>query len=163
MNLQVLNSRVIQDKKDRLRCAYRFHLEEQEAALDRLYYYAKNCRWISRNYQRNTPKGTCTNFKEVPIKCMTGIMITINSTKNLHRDLKEIYGVKFLMTSTTDTDALESCFNCLRGISIIYLGAITLLSFCLAYLKKFLPFWHIQLWSFQMYEKKIINGPFFMK
>ena len=112
---QVLNSRKIEDKSDPFACAYRFHIEKQEAALDRLYHYMQNCQWISRSYQQKTPKGNCKNFKPVSIKCTKGVMITINSTKNLHRDLKENYDTPYLMTSRTDTDPLESEFGVIRG------------------------------------------------
>ena len=105
------------DNKDSFNCAYRVHLAKQEEALDRLDYYLKNSNWISRKYQTSPPKkGKCYNFKQVNIKCTKGIRITISSTKNLHKDLKDTHGVKYLMTSRTDTDPLENNFSVIKGM-----------------------------------------------
>ena len=104
--------------------------QEQDAALDRFYGYLENSQWICCNYQRNPPKPPSKpkftkegnpilpskNFKLVNIKCTKGLMITINSTKNLYRDLKENYGVSFLMTANTCTDPIESDFSGVRAM-----------------------------------------------
>ena len=113
-----MNSRVIMAKKDPLDSAYRVHLEKQDAILDRLDYYMENSNWISRKYQTNPPKKAqaCKNFTQVKIKCTKGVRLTIASTKNLHKDLKDTYGQKYLMTSRCDSDALESNFNVIKGM-----------------------------------------------
>ena len=41
-------------------------------------------------------------------------MLSINSTKNLHADLKQNYGINFLMTSRNSTDSMENEFSVLR-------------------------------------------------
>ena len=71
--------------------------------------------WISRNYQKKKPAKFNTNFKRVQLRCDQAVMITIKSTKNLHRDMNENYDTPYLMTSRTSTDPLESEFNVIKG------------------------------------------------
>ena len=93
----------------------RFHLEKQEAALDRLYFLVDKCQWISRIYQKKKKKKFNANFQPARVRCTNAVKITITSTKNLHVDLRDNYGTPYLMTSRTSTDPLESDFNVIKG------------------------------------------------
>ena len=93
----------------------RFHLEKQEAALNRLDFLMEKCQWISRIYQRKKKKKFNANFQPARVRCTNAVRITISSTKNLHVDLRDNYGTPYLMTSRTSTDPLESDFNVIKG------------------------------------------------
>ena len=93
----------------------RFHLEKQEAALDRLDLLMEKCQWISRIYQKKKEKKFNANFQPARVRCTNAVRITISSTKNLHVDLRDNNGTPYLMTSCTSTDPLESDFNVIKG------------------------------------------------
>ena len=89
---KILQSRVVEDKKDKMKCAYRFYLREQEQALDRFVETLEKIIWYSRDGPAPGKSAVGTNGGP---RCWNqyfhfpkGAKLTVTSTKELHKDLK---------------------------------------------------------------------------
>ena len=86
---KVMQSRVIEDEKDNLKCAFRFHLEEQTHIVDKFVVELKTVDWYSRDgpspgkWNAKGPR-LWTNLLYFP----GGAALTVSATKQLHKDNK---------------------------------------------------------------------------
>ena len=86
---KVMQSRKIEDKKDRLRCALRFYLDEQIQVLDKFVDMITKIKWYSKEGP-SPGKGRGPKFWSNYFYFPQGAKLAVSSVKQLHTDL-EVY------------------------------------------------------------------------
>ena len=90
---------------------------EQLEIVDTFIDYMENIKWYTKDgpapFKSRSAPGPryWNNMLDFP----KGATLTINAVKQLHRDLRTNYNMKYLMTSKVDQNPLENEFGCLRG------------------------------------------------
>jgi hypothetical protein len=104
----ILNSRIPFHSK-KMACGYGVHLEEQNSTLERVFACVESMREIGRRgylpFQR-------------------GFLISIRSLQGLYSDLKQNFGIKYLLTSRLNQDSAENTFSQIRGIGSPHPGPV---------------------------------------
>ena len=100
----VLNSRKVYDNPS-VRCAFGINMDEQQEALEMLEDLVTDARFL-------TAQG---NMKRVLLPCQTGLVISIRSLRLLHEELRNLWNVRYIMTSRRNQDCLENFFSRIRA------------------------------------------------
>ena len=95
---KIMTSRVILDKSDDMKCAFRIHLEKQRGILLQFKDWLKSTIFSANDFQ-------------------VGFIISINGIIDLHHLLKTDYNLPYLKCSHVDQDYVESCFGQIRDDS----------------------------------------------
>ena len=83
---KVMQSRCIEDDKDRMKCAFGFYLPEQQAILAKFVSMVTNIKWYS--LEGPGPKGHGPTHKSNYMHFPYGAKLDMNSVQELHVDLK---------------------------------------------------------------------------
>lgn len=70
------------------------------------------------------------------VSCFIGILISNKSLKNLLNDLKNIYGLEYIIGKKLNQDVLENLFSFLKGMCGYASSNITAIDFKYRYLMK---------------------------
>ena len=106
----VLNSRIPDDPKNRMKSGYGKHEEEQNRILDRMLNMITKMRQIGKK-----PDSPLIPFQR-------GLAWSIKSAKNLFKYLKEKYKVSYLLTSHCNQDCVENAFSRIRAMGAAYIN-----------------------------------------
>lgn len=83
---KVMQSRCIEHDKDRMKCAFGFHLPEQQAILTKFVSMVTSIKWYS--LEGPGPKGRGPTHKSNYLHFPYGAKIAVSSVQELHVDLK---------------------------------------------------------------------------
>lgn len=104
----VFNSHQPNENAKLVKSGFGLKLNQQMECLDKAYGMISGMRCKIR-------KDSTKQRKEL-LPCQRGILLSINSLKRLYRDLKENFGITYILTRRLNQDPLESFFSIVRAL-----------------------------------------------
>jgi len=106
-----LNSRGHLQVKNKYLRPYNGRVKEHNIALEKLEALVEEIRFLTK--KKKVPK-------EALLPCQIGFLVSVKALKELWQYVHTMFGVKYILTSRLNTDALESFFSVIRSFNNMY-------------------------------------------
>ncbi len=104
----IFNSRYPENRDKLINSGFGLKLNQQLATLDKVSKTISEMRCLITKEKKHT--------RQTMLPCQKGLLMSVNSLKQLYFDLKENYGVTYILTRRLNQDCLESLFSVIRGL-----------------------------------------------